>query len=296
MQIETLQVFCDLVETSSFSEAAKRNDITQSAVSQQIRSLETKYEVVFFERGKKNFAVTPEGEIFYDSARRTLEVYNGIGDQLNALQDRIAGQLRIATIGSIGFHDLPPRVELFRERFPEVDLVVDYKHANAVYDEVLEGRADLGLVAYPTTQPGIMNEVFSKERLVLACAPTHPLAGRKRIKVSDLAAHELIAFEPDQPTRRSIDRLFRTSGVRVETHLEFDNVETVKRALIVTEGMSIMPESSIQGEVKSGRISSARIEGGDDFWRPLGVLRRRASTTTQAMREFINLLKEEGTR
>jgi len=289
MQIETLQVFCDLVETTSFSEAAKRNDVTQSAVSQQIRALETKFDVTFFERGNKAFSITPEGEVFHDAARRILQIYNGIGDGLDVLQNVIAGQLRISTIGSLGFHDLPPRVDAFRAAYPEVDLQIEYRHVSDVYQDVLDGRVDLGLVAYPAKQAGIMADIFSKERLVLVCAPGHKLASRKRIKVSDLDGLELIAFEPDQPTRRALDRAFKTAGIRVETNLEFDNVETVKRAVEVTGAMSIVPEGAVRNEVESGRLCTATIEG-DDFWRPLAVLRRHAVTTTQAMRTFVDCL------
>ena len=291
MQIQTLKVFCDLVATASFSEAAKRNSITQSAVSQQIRTLETRYGVTFFERGNKNFSITPEGEAFHSSARRILEVFVGIEDSLNALKDVVGGKLKISTIGSIGFHDLPPRVEAFREAFPEVDLTITYGHVNEVYDDVTEGRVDLGLVAYPAKRSGIIADTFSKERLVLACAPGHKLAGRKRIKVTDLDGLELVSFEPDQPTRRALDRQLKSAGVKVITHLEFDNIETAKRAVEVTGSMCILPEGSVRGEVEAGTLCSATIEG-EGFWRPLAVLRRHAGTTSQAMRVFLDHLSK----
>ena len=91
MQVESLKVYCDLVDTASFSLAAERNGITQSAVSQQIRSLETRYDVVFFERGKKNFAVTPEGQVFEEAAREIVEIFGGIDERLKELQDVVSG-------------------------------------------------------------------------------------------------------------------------------------------------------------------------------------------------------------
>ncbi len=203
----------------------------------------------------------------------------------------VGGRLRISTIGSIGFHDLPPRISSFRSAFPEVDLQITYRRSEEVYEDVLESRVDLGLVAYPAKRPGIIADTFSEERLVLACAPEHDLASRRTVEAGDLDGHALIAFDPDQPTRRALDRLLRSAGVQVVTQLEFDNIETVKRAVEVTRGMSIVPKSSLRQEVEAGTLRAVTIEG-EGFWRPLGIIRRRTGTTTQAMRSFVDHLRQ----
>ena len=118
MQIETLKVFCDIVETGSFSESGKRNSITQSAVSQQIRSLEKRFGVAFFERGKKNFAMTAEGEVFEAAAREMLEIFDSIESRLQEIKDVVEGMLRISTVFSIGLHDLPRGWRHSRRSFP----------------------------------------------------------------------------------------------------------------------------------------------------------------------------------
>ena len=145
MQLETFKIFCDLVETGSFSEAAARNDITQSAVSQQIRALENTYEVTFFERGRTKFSVTPEGQAFELAAREMLELYQGISSRLHELGNVVGGPLRISTVYSIGLHDLPSKLKTFSAEYPDVDVIVDYKRSINIYDDVLEGRADIGL-------------------------------------------------------------------------------------------------------------------------------------------------------
>ena len=125
MQVETFKVYCDLIETASFSHAAKLNGITQSAVSQQVRALEKRFGVVLVERGKKNFAVTPEGQVFEEAAREMIEVFSGIEERLKELQDVVSGRLRIATIFSVGLHELPDMVSAFRKRYPEVDVKIE---------------------------------------------------------------------------------------------------------------------------------------------------------------------------
>jgi len=293
MQVESLKVYCDLVDTASFSLAAERNGITQSAVSQQIRSLETKYGVVFFERGKKNFAVTPEGQVFEEAAREIVEIFGGIDERLKELQDVVSGRLRIATIYSIGLHELPAMVAKYRATYPEVDLEIDYVRANQVYVEVLEGRADVGLVAYPRARKGVVVEEFAKDRLVLVCGPEHHLAGRKRLKMRDLEGAKFIGFAADLPTRKAIDRLIREAGVHVDQMLEFDDVETVKRAIEVERGVSLLPQDSVRREVEAGILSAAEI-GGAELWRPLGMVKKRTRAVSPAMREFSRLLGRIG--
>src|SRR4029078_5814771 len=146
----------------SFSQAASRNGITQSAVSQQIRVLEEKFKSVFFERGGKKFAVTPEGEIFEKAAREILAMYEGIDSRLHDLRDEVKGPLRVSTVYSIGLHELPEKVEAFRKLHPDVPAVIEYRRPPAIYDDILEGRSDLGLVAYPQRGKGIIADIFEE--------------------------------------------------------------------------------------------------------------------------------------
>ncbi len=292
MQIETLKVYCDLIETASFSQSAKLNGVTQSAVSQQIRALETKFDVTLIERGKKNFSMTPEGKVFLEAARNILEIYGGIGDRFQELQNRVAGNLRIATVFSLGLHELPPIVKKFRKKYPEVDLKVDYLRSNQVYTEVVEGRADLGVVAYPAKRKGVVVEEFAQDQLVCICPPDHELAKGDTIKLKELAGQKFIAFEPDLPTRKAIDRSLRAANVNVERDMEFDNIETVKRAVEVENALSIVPLRSVGDEVKGGTLKALEIQS-KDMWRPLGLVQKRTRAVSPSMREFVTLLREE---
>jgi LysR family transcriptional regulator, transcriptional activator of the cysJI operon len=290
MQVETLKVFSDLVDSASFSAAARKNDITQSAVSQQIRALEKKFGVVFFERGKKNFSITPEGQIFDEAAREILEIYTSIEDRLSQMKDVVEGQLRICTIFSIGLHDLPPMIRDFQEKFKNVEVLVDYKRYDQVYNEVLEGRADIGLVAYPQKRKGVVAEVFDEDEMVLICPVSHRFRTRRKVSLRELDGERLISFGPDTPTRRAVDKMLRQFHVDVDLHMEFDNIETVKRAVEVSNGISIVPLRAVEQEILSKRLTALKIEEGP-FQRPLGLLRKRSRATSPAVREFVRILK-----
>ena len=149
MQIESLKVFCDLAETESFTKAAQINGVTQSAVSQQISSLERLFKSLLIERSKKRFRLTREGQVLYDYSKQIIQTYESLHSQLQELKDIISGTIRVATIYSIGLHDLPPYVKKFMKSYPTVNVHVEYRRANQVYDDVLGNVVDMGLVAYP---------------------------------------------------------------------------------------------------------------------------------------------------
>ncbi len=291
MQIETFKVFCDLVETSSFSRAASLNSITQSAVSQQIRALERHFHVSLIERGRKNFSVTQEGRAFLQASKEILHTFENLGSRIRELQNVVAGELKIATIYSIGLHELPPFLKKFRTLYPDVEVKVDYRRSAQVYSEVLEGNADVGLVAFPAKRTGLVIEDFWRDKLVLICHPDHPLAERKRVRLRDLAGEKFISFEPDLPTRKVIDRLLREQGVKIEQAMEFDNIETVKRAVEIENGISLVPQTSVADESRNGSLVAVEVES-FDMWRPLGVMYRRHRAITPAQQQFVALLKE----
>lgn len=290
MQIQSFKVFSDLAQSSSFSKAAETNGITQSAVSQQVRAIERRFQVKLIERGRKNFSLTPEGRAFLEASREILGTLEGLGSRISNLQNIVAGELRIATIFSIGLHELPPYLKVYRRSFPDVDVRIEYRRSSEVYASVLEGRADLGLVAYPSARRGIKSVVFWRDRLVAICSPNHPLASRRRVNFEALEGERFIAFEPDLPTRREIDRKFRAAGVKVKMVQEFDNIETVKRAVEVENGISIVPETAVRTEVENGSLVAIEFDA-TDMWRPLGALTRRSARVSPALREFLNLLE-----
>src|SRR5438045_3310249 len=237
MQIESLKVFCDLAETESFTKAAQINKVTQSAVSQQISSLERTFKSLLIERSKKKFRLTREGQVLYEYSKQVIGTYDALNSKLQEIKDIISGTIRVATIYSIGLHDLPPYLKKFLKAFPTVNVHVEYRRANQVYEDVLGNVVDLGLVAYPTKDAKLELIPLRKDSLVLITHPSHPLAKNKTVKLSQLNGQKFIGFEPDIPTRKAIDKILKESNVVVQTVMEFDNIETVKRAVEIEAGI-----------------------------------------------------------
>lgn len=294
MQIETFKIFCDLAETGSFSKAASTSGITQSAVSQQIRGLELRFKVTLVDRGRRHFSLTPEGQAFLAASKEIMGVYSHLGDRLQELQNVFAGDIRIAVIYSVGLHELPPYLKEFRLRYPQVEVHVDYRRSSQVYAEVLSGEVDFGMVSYPSTRRGLIIEPFLKDRLVLICHPEHRFAKRKTIGIAEIEGEKFISFEPDAPTRKVIDRHFREQGVTVNQAMEFDNIETVKRAVEIEHGISIVPVKTVLQEVENGSLAALKIEK-PELWRPLGIVLKRNRARSPAQKELIAMLQKNST-
>ncbi len=291
MQIESLKVFCDLAETESFTKAAQINGVTQSAVSQQISSLERTFKSLLIERSKKKFRLTREGQMLYDFSKQIIQTYESLHSKLQELKDIISGTIRVATIYSIGLHDLPPYIKKFLKNYPTVNVHVEYRRANQVYDDVLSNVVDLGLVAYPAKDSKLEIVALHKDPLVLICHPQHPFARQKSIRFKALTGQKFIGFEPDIPTRKALDRILKDHGVDPKHAMEFDNIETVKRAVEIDAGISIVPKGTITQEVSKQTLVALALEDGD-FYRPIAAIYKKNKVLSPAMKQFLAMLKE----
>jgi LysR family transcriptional regulator, transcriptional activator of the cysJI operon len=290
MQIESLKVFCDLAETESFTRAAQINNITQSAVSQQISSLERQFKSLLIERSKKKFRLTREGQVLYEYSKQIIQTYDSLHSRLQEIKDIISGTIRVATIYSVGLHDLPPYLKKFLKSYPTVNVHVEYRRSNQVYEDVLGNVVDLGLVAYPARDNKLEVVPLRKDTLVLICHPKHPLAKAKSVKLPQLAHQKFIGFEPDIPTRKAIDKVLKDQSVEVLHVMEFDNIETVKRAVEIDAGISIVPQGTILQEVSKQTLAEVKIEGAE-LYRPLAAIYKKNKVLSPAMKQFLAIMK-----
>jgi LysR family transcriptional regulator, transcriptional activator of the cysJI operon len=291
MQIESLKVFCDLTETESFTKAAQINGVTQSAVSQTISSLERTFKSLLIERSKKNFRLTAEGEVLYDYSKQILQLHDALHSKLQEIKEIISGNIRVATIYSIGLHVLPPYIKKFLKTYPTVNVHVEYRRPNQVYEDVLGNVVDLGLVAYPSRDPKLEIVNFRKDPLVLICHPQHQFAKSKSLKLKNLSGQKFVSFERDIPTRRATDKLLKDAGASVEHVMEFDNIETVKRAVEIDSGVAIVPQETIRQEVSNQTLAAIPLDGSESH-RTLGVIYKKNKVLSPAIKQFIGVLKE----
>jgi DNA-binding transcriptional LysR family regulator len=242
MHIETLKVFCDLADTQSFSLAAERNFVTQSAVSQQVKTLEEKFNRRLLERvrGRREVRLTPAGEVFYREAKNVLNAFDELQEGMRGLVGSISGTVKVATVYSVGLHELPPKVREFMSKFPSAKIDLEYSRTTRVVRDVLSGAVELGVVAFPEPRRGLTIVPMPSDRLVLITPPDHKLAAKKQIKAKELKGMDFVLFERDIPTRKATDKILKSHNVEIQKVAEFDNIETIKRAVEVGFGLSIV--------------------------------------------------------
>lgn len=292
VQLKSLKVFCDVVRQRSFSRAAHENNISQSGVSQLVQQLEEGLGVRLIDRSKRPFVLTPEGEIYYEGCRGVVERYFAVEDRVRTLHQEVAGRLRVASIYSVGLHHMNRHLQEFLSQHPKANVRLEYLHPDRVYQSVEEDLADIGLVSYPKSSRTVTALEWREEPMVLVCAPSHPLASRQRVRLKELAGEKMIGFDSDLTIRREIDRALDRHGVEVQVVMEFDNIETIKRAIEIDAGIGLLPEPTVVREVQSGTLRAVPLDT-DELVRPLGIIHRRGRELSSTAQRFIELLQRE---
>ncbi len=292
MHLKSLKVFCDVVRLHSFSRAAEENDISQSGASQVVNQLEQRLEVRLIDRSKRPFVLTPEGEVYYEGCRGLVERYFVLEDKVRTLHQEVAGRIRVASIYSVGLHHMSRYLTEFLSRHPKANVRLEYLHPHRVYDAVERDKADLGLVSYPKSSRTVQAIEWRTEPMILACPPEHRLANEERIELSQLAGEGLVGFDEGLTIRREIDRVLHLADIEVSTVMEFDNIETIKRAVEVGAGVALLPEPTVQREVAAGSLKAVPLAT-DELVRPLGIIYRRGRELSSVAERFIELLRRE---
>lgn len=291
MDMRQVKILCDLVETRSFSKSAAMNFVSQSAVSQQIKSLEAQLHLQLIDRTCRPLALTQGGHIFYEGCREIYERYEELRNRLVAFAHEITGSVTIAGIASIVVYLLQPYVRHYLQRYPNVRLRIEPMRANQTVEVVLEDRVDIGMVACPKEDRRLGVIEFLKERLLLVMHPSHPMAAKKKISIRSLQGQPVILFEPDQATRKLIEGILKRYGVTVKPVMEQDNIETMKRGIEANIGLSILPEPAVAQELSTQSLV-ARSFAEEELYRPVGIIYRKGKLFTEPVKRLLALLKE----
>jgi DNA-binding transcriptional LysR family regulator len=290
MQTETLRVFCDVVETGSFTVAAKRHGVTQSAVTQMFRGLERRFKSRFAVRKPKGFRLTPEGGLFYAICRKVLRLEAELFRRLQQTREAAPGIIRLAACYTAGLHQLPPVLDRFRRDYPAIDVRDSYHQIGEVHELVLDHRADLGFLCYLRSRGGLTVDLLGRDRMMAILPPQHPLAGRRSVTARELEGEMFAGWDAlhASPFLRGLPgrqrRLFRPRH-------KFDEVETVKGLVEGGDYIAILPESAVHAEVASQRLAAVPFTDAG-CTEPLGVIYRGNKILTPAMTTFIHFLKQ----
>lgn len=286
MHLEYFKIFSDLVEKKSFSEAAKSNGITQSAVSQQLKTMEQHFNAQIVDRSQRQFRLTQEGEKIYHDSQEILRLYRKLKQEVSELGNMLSGTIHIASTYSVGIHILPDFVKSFIKAYPKIDIRLDYSQSIKVYDDVINNIADIGFVAHPQPNKLIDSHTFIREPLVLVCSSKNKFAKRKTIQLKELDGQKFISFESPMASHKATMTLFRSEGISVEVTKQFDNIEMIKKAVEIDLGIAILPISAVSNLQQSHNLICVEFKN-KPYSRDIAIIHRKGKILTPFVKKFI---------
>lgn len=289
MNLRNTEIFCDIATYRSFSKAAMARQISQPAVSQALQQLEDDLGVTLIDRSKRPIELTAAGTIYFERCQKWLLDYRAIEDAVHEFGGRVVGKVRVGAIYSVGLLQMSSYVSRMKEEFPDVVLQLDYGHPDAIYAQLLRDEIDLGIVSFPRDGGEIGSIPWQNQEMVLVTPPEHPLAGRERVSIQELDGLDFVAFTADLTIRRKTEKLLKKSDVSVNVTQQFDNVETIKRAVEIHLGVAILPLPTLRRELEFGSLSCSSFSD-IEFVRPLGVVHKRHKHLSRAAEKFVENL------
>lgn len=293
LMLYSLRIFSDLVKTGSFTKAASLNYITQSAVSHHISSLEENLGHRLVNRTRKSAQLTEAGKKVHRASIDMLHCYERLKKSLSEDSVEIAGLIRIATSITVGLHELPVYSKPFIKKYSKTHIQLIYLKIPDIYEHVVNGRADLGLVAFPQNHPQIKLQVFKKNKLVIIMPPTFPSCSSKTASLRKLFQNPSIFPEKSLPARKTIDRILDELGIRPNIAHVFDEVESMKQAVETGLGIAIVPEITVEKEVELKRLKKIPVPR--KSWEyTLAIATRKNTELNAASQAFIEFILSDG--
>jgi DNA-binding transcriptional LysR family regulator len=291
MNLDALKLYCDVVRLRSFSRGAVANGVSQSAASQSIRQLEGELDLTLLDRSRRPLEVTEEGRAFHEACRDLLAGFEKARAGLAASKERVEGTVRVAAIYSVGLHDLSRHMQPFMSAYPHARVLLECLHPHKVVDAVMNDEADLGILSYPAASRALQVLPLRSEPMTVVAHPTHRLARRRSLGAADLNGEKFVAFDADLAIRRAIDRALKQAAVRVEVVMEFDNVETIKQAIGINAGVSILPRPTVLKEIGMRTLVALPIPF-PGLVRPIGIIHRRGKRMSAAVARFVEQVRK----
>lgn len=284
-----LRLFKEIAATRSITKGAAHCGVSQSAASQHVQEVERRLGTRLLDRSKRPMELTSAGRLYADYCREALRRQEEFELQLEALKGHVEGAVRVASIYSIGLSEMGRLQAEFSAAYPGANLHVEYMRPERIYEAVENDAADLGLVSYPQPTREIAAIPWRQEEMQLAVPPDHPLAARSEVCLADLNGQDFVGFDEDLSIRREIDRFLRAHGIAVNPALHFDNIQTIKEAVAVGRGISILPARTMQDEIAQGRLAAVPLDA-PGLVRPVGIVHRRHKKFNRAAQAFLELL------
>jgi len=291
MEIRQLKAFLAIAEAKTFTAGARRVNVTQAAISMQIRQLEDEVGMPVFTRTPRRVILTEAGEYLLDRARKILREHDSAIAEIAEVAGAEHGRLRIGSSSSnFAANKLPKILGKLRQRFPHADLHVTSGTSQLLVDKIMHGEVDIAFVSLPVDNSSIMTDLLLSDEIVAIGHPSHPLAKDRYISAAALAGEKLILGERGGNTRRMIDDFFNAANVRPNIIMELSRQAAINEMVEANMGVGTAGAKTIAELVRQKKLVSWMIEGAEINW-DLGLARLRGGYYSPIAKEFVALCK-----
>ena len=292
MEVRQLKAFLAIAEAKTFTAGAKIVNITQAAVSMQIRQLEDELGMSLFTRTPRRVILTEAGEHLLQRARKILREHDAAVAEIAELAGAEYGRLRIGSASAMfATAQLPTILERLKEKFPNAEITVSSGTSQALVDKMLHGDIDIAFVSLPVETPNIQTDLLFSDEIVAIAHPKHPLSNEKFISAATLAGEQLILGEKGGNTRRMIDDFFAAANVKPNVVMELSRQEAINKMVENQMGVGIAGAKNVSAEIREARLVSWLIEGAEIKW-DLGLARLRGGYFSPIAKEFVHFCKD----
>jgi DNA-binding transcriptional LysR family regulator len=272
----------------SFRKAGEQLNLTQPAVSAQIKSLEEEFKTVLVDRNQP-VALTDRGQVFLDHAVRILAIVEELKQKLSDLNHVPQGHIVLGTTSSIAIQILPRVLSYFQNQFPLIKTTIHSMPSSQVMASVEKGSVDLGITYLSEKNPNLETSALYYDTFELVVSPSHPLAAHKHVPIDKLKEIPLIMLSPDTLGRR-FDRIFARNGIIPNIVMELSSSEEVKRMVEINLGAAIVSNLSIANELRMGSLRMIKVNE-LEVSHPVGVIYKSGRYLNSAMQQFLSDLK-----
>ena len=291
MEIRQLKAFLAIAEAKTFTAGARRVNVTQAAISMQIRQLEDEVGLQLFTRTPRRVILTEAGECLLDRARKILREHDSAIAEIAELGGLEHGRLRIGSASAeFATLQLPLILQQLKAKFPNADLSVSSGTSQRLVDKIMHGEIDIAFVSLPVDNSSITTDRLFSDEIVAIAHPSHTRASEKFISAAALAGEKLILGERGGNTRRMIDEFFNAANVRPNIIMELSRQEAVNQMVENNLGVGTAGAKMISNEVREGKLVKWLIEGAEINWE-LGLARLRGGYFSPIAKEFVALCR-----
>lgn len=292
MELWQLKTFCEVAETLNFTKASKNLNLTQSAISHQIKALEKSLGVPLFIRGKSGVTLTDAGKIALEYAGRILEEAEEMREKVAGREKSMIGRVRVAAATQALVYLFAPFFEEFMDAHESIELVFRTTvSTEQTVEDILNGVADVGFASLPVYSPNLQVTDLFNDELVLIVGKKHRLAKLKEVKVRELGKERWILFERGASIRYATDDFFKKVKVEPEMSLESNDTYFVKLMIEHGLGVSLMPSWTVRQEMENGKLAQIKIAG-HQLRRSVAMVSLKGAKSTP-IRAFVAYILEQ---